>query len=167
MRKEPHVSSEAANNSAIRLTEQQDVEARPLMIWGLIPLVPKIPTRATGGALFAFEHTDMGKGGPPRHVHHDQDEYFYVVDGEFVMEVGDQRHHLKRGDCLFAPRRVPHAWACVSERGSLLTTVSPAGTFETFILETTKHATLPPPAEVAAAFAEHGMTLLGPPLAVE
>jgi quercetin dioxygenase-like cupin family protein len=139
---------------------------RPLMIWGRIPLVPKVSSRATNGALYAFEHTDMAKGGPPRHVHHEQDEWFYVVEGEFIMEVGDQRHHLKRGDSLFAPRKIPHAWACSSDRGSLLTTVSPAGTFETFLMETTEHATLPSPEEIAAAFEAHEMTVLGPPLAV-
>ena len=45
---------------------------KPLMIWGRIPLVTKVSTRATGGALYAFGHPNMAKGGPPLHVHHDQ-----------------------------------------------------------------------------------------------
>ncbi|MGE5607901.1 MAG: cupin domain-containing protein [Bacillota bacterium] len=141
---------------------------KPLSIWGLIPLAIKVSSKDTGGALFVFEHRHMGKGGPPRHVHHEQDEWFYVVQGTFRMEVGDERFLLRPGDSLFAPRKIPHAWACISdEPGTLLTTVSPAGTFETFILNTTRHATLPTPEEVARAFAAHGMTVTGPPLPVE
>src|SRR5262249_15456364 len=108
-----------------------------------------------------------GKGGPPRHVHHDQDEFFYVRAGEFVMEVGELKFRLKPGDTLFAPRRVPHAWAHVSDgRGTLLTIVSPAGTFGQFILETTRHEKLPSPEDVAKAFAAHEMTVVGPPLKI-
>jgi mannose-6-phosphate isomerase-like protein (cupin superfamily) len=139
-----------------------------LMIWGLIPLFTKVSAKDTGGELFVFEHTNMGKGGPPRHVHHEQDEWFYAIKGEFVMEVGDETFRLKPGDTLFAPRRVPHGWAHISdEPGTLLTIVSPAGTFETFIRDTTKFAELPTPEEVAKAFAAHGMTVVGPPLQVE
>ena len=50
--------------------------------------------------------------------------------------------------------------------GTLLTIVSPVGTFETFLRETTEHATLPPAEEVAQAFVAGGMTVTGPPLEV-
>lgn len=137
------------------------------MIWGLIPLLVKVSSGDTGGTLFVFAHEDMGKGGPPRHVHHEQDEFFYVVKGQFAMEVGDERFTLKPGDSFLAPRKIPHAWACISdEPGTLVTEVTPAGTFEEFILETTRHATLPSPEEVARAFAAHEMTVVGPPLSV-
>lgn len=139
-----------------------------LMIWGRIPLATKVASRDTGGAFYAFQHADMAKGGPPRHVHHDQDEWFYVVAGEFVAEVGDERFTLRPGDSLYAPRAIPHAWACVSdEPGTLLTTVSPAGTFEAFIMEATRHATLPSREKIAEAFERNGMTVLGPPLDID
>lgn len=44
------------------------------MIWGLIPLATMLSAKDTGGALFVFEHRNMGKGGPPRQVHHDLDQ---------------------------------------------------------------------------------------------
>jgi mannose-6-phosphate isomerase-like protein (cupin superfamily) len=138
-----------------------------LMIWGLLPLAIKLSTKDTGGELLVFQHTDMGKGGPPRHVHHAQDEWFYVVAGEFAMEIGDDKFRLRPGDSLFAPRKVPHAWAHVGDTlGTLITTVSPAGSFEAFILETTRHPSLPTPAEIETAFAAHEMTVVGPPLKV-
>lgn len=137
-----------------------------LLIWGIIPMSIKVSTADTGGTLFVFEHTDMPKGGPPRHIHFEQEEWFYVTHGEFAMEVGDEAFHLLPGDSFLAPRKVPHAWACVSPRGTLLTALTPAGTFEDFILETTTHAQLPSPEEIAQAFARHQMQVVGPPLQV-
>lgn len=147
----------------------QDRHEKPgLMIWGRIPLAAKVSTAETGGLFYSFEHRDMPKGGPPRHVHHEQDEWFYVIKGQFVFEVGDERFELSAGDSLFAPRGIPHAWACAGEApGTLLTTLSPAGTFETFILETTQHAELPSQEEIVKAFEAHNMSVLGPPLKVD
>jgi mannose-6-phosphate isomerase-like protein (cupin superfamily) len=137
------------------------------LIWGLIPLSIKLSGRDTGGEVLLFEHRDMGKGGPPRHVHFEQDEWFYVIKGQFAFEVGEQTFRLGPGDTLLAPRNLPHAWAHVDdEPGTLLTLVSPVGTFETFILDTTWHAALPAPDEVERAFAAHGMRVVGPPLRV-
>ncbi len=138
-----------------------------LSIWGLLPLATKLSGKDTDGQLFIFEHRDQGKGGPPRHVHHEHDEWFYVVKGEYAFEIGDRKFRATAGDSVLAPRHVPHGWACISdEPGTLLTIVSPVGTFEAFLRETTAHATLPPADEVARAFTEGGMTVVGPPLEV-
>jgi len=108
----------------------------------------------------------MGKGGPARHVHHAQDEWFYAVAGSFVFEIGDDRFELAAGDFIFAPRRVPHVWACVSDTpGTILIGVHPALTFERFIERLGELKAVPPAAELAALFAEHGMAVVGPPLA--
>lgn len=137
-----------------------------LKIWGLIPLTIKIHSKDTDGRLFLFEHNDMGKGGPPRHIHFEQEEFFYVTKGTFAFEIGDQKFTLTAGDSLMAPRGVPHAWACTCDCGSLLTMLTPAGPFEKFILDTTRYSSLPPQDEVVKAFADHGMHVVGPPLAV-
>jgi mannose-6-phosphate isomerase-like protein (cupin superfamily) len=136
-----------------------------LMIWGLLPLSIKLSAKDTGGESLVFEHKNMGKGGPPRHIHFEQDEWFYVVKGEFEFEVGTERYQLTSGDTLFAPRGIPHGWAHVGdEPGTLLTMVTPAGTFEDFILETTRLATLPPQDEMERTFTAHKMKVVGPPL---
>ena len=138
-----------------------------LMIWGLLPLSIKLSGRDTGGQVLLFEHNGVRGGGPPRHVHFTQDEWFYVIKGHFAFEVGAQAHRLGAGDTLFAPRGVPHGWVHVGEEpGTLLTLVSPVGKFEAFILDTTRHPTLPPPADVERAFADHDMQVVGPPLDV-
>jgi mannose-6-phosphate isomerase-like protein (cupin superfamily) len=137
-------------------------------IWGLIPLATKLSAKDTGGAMYIFEHREMGKGGPPRHVHHDQDEWFYVIQGEFAVEIGDEKFRLKPGDSAFAPRKIPHAWAHICDTpGTMITIASPAGTFETFLRDTTKQSTVPGESELARVFESHNMTVVGPPLKVD
>jgi quercetin dioxygenase-like cupin family protein len=136
-----------------------------LLIWGMIPLQIKVSTADTAGSLFVFEHADMGRGGPPRHFHYEQDEWFYAMKGEFAFEVGDQRFTLRAGDSLFAPRMVPHAWAYIGdEPGTLLLAVQPAGSLEAFFMENCEMDRPPTPEEAERSFAAHGMRVVGPPL---
>jgi mannose-6-phosphate isomerase-like protein (cupin superfamily) len=137
-------------------------------IWGTIPLQIKVSTDDTDGALFVFEHADMGKGGPPRHFHYEQDEWFYAIKGDFAFEVGDERFTLHPGDSLFAPRMVPHAWAYVGDDpGTLLLAVQPAGSMEAFFRQSCEMTRLPTPEEADRMFAAHGMKVVGPPLDVD
>ena len=118
------------------------------------------------GDLFILENTFMAKGGPARHLHYEQDEWFYILEGEFKFEVGAQRFQLRPGDSLLAPRLVPHVWAFVGEtRGRILVAFTPAGKMEAFFREVTKANAMPP--QVPELWRVHGMELLGPPLPVE
>jgi mannose-6-phosphate isomerase-like protein (cupin superfamily) len=57
-----------------------------------------------------------------------QAEWFYALEGEFSIEVGQERITLKPGDSLLAPRKVPHVWAYVgATRGRILIAFMPAG----------------------------------------
>jgi mannose-6-phosphate isomerase-like protein (cupin superfamily) len=116
-------------------------------------------------AIFILENTFHAKGGPARHLHYDQDEWFYAVEGEFVIEVGQERFTLGPGDSLLAPRQVPHVWAYVGEAvGRMLIVFTPAGRMEAFFREVTKANAMPP--QDPALWRAHGMELLGPPLHV-
>ena len=97
----------------------------------------KVTSKDTAG-LYVFEGVSGTKGGPGLHVHHEQDEWFYVLEGEFRFEVGDEKFTAKVGDSVFGPRKVPHVWARVSNGGRLLMAVQPAGTFEEFFQELAK-----------------------------
>ncbi len=122
-------------------------------------------TSPDGNSPFVLENEFHAPGGPPRHLHHDQDEWFYVVAGEFLMEVGDTRLTLRPGDSVLAPRRVPHVWACTGDgRGRIIVAFFPAGHMEAFFRATTPAQTMPKPDP--AVWEQHGMTLLGPPLAI-
>ena len=116
--------------------------------------------------LLVLENTFHAKGGPARHLHYDQDEWFYAVEGEFILEVGQERFRLLPGDSVLAPRRVAHVWAHVgSGRGRILVAFQPAGKMEAFFREVTKANAMPP--QDPALWRAHGMELMGPPLAVE
>jgi uncharacterized cupin superfamily protein len=80
-----------------------------------------------------FEHPNQGKGGSPRHIHFEQDEWFYVVKGEYAFEIGGEMFRLTAGDIMFAARNLTHGWANVGdEPGTLLTLVSRAGHSNSF-----------------------------------
>jgi quercetin dioxygenase-like cupin family protein len=133
---------------------------------GITTLAFKVASRDTGGALFVVEQTNHGRGGPPRHVHFAQEEWFYAVEGEFVAEVGGRVHRLAPGDSLLAPRNIPHVWAFVGGGvGRLLIAFTPAGQMEAFFRAVTATASMP--SENPELWLAHGMRVVGPPLAVD
>ena len=117
------------------------------------------------GRLLILENTLVQKGGPAKHLHHDQDEWFYVLEGEFAIDVGQERFRLVPGDSLLAPRKVPHVWAYLGGTGGrILITFTPAGKMEGFFREMAKsNAMAPQDPELWRAY---GMELLGPPLSL-
>jgi quercetin dioxygenase-like cupin family protein len=122
---------------------------------------------STENGMFIIENTFHAKGGPARHLHYDQDEWFYAVEGEFLIEVGQERFTLHPGDSLLAPRQIPHVWAYTGNgtRGKILITFNPAGQMEAFFREVTKANAMPP--LDPALWRAHGMELLGPPLQLD
>ena len=131
----------------------------------------KVSAQDTNGAMCVFEFTgQIGRDGP-RHLHHDQDEWIYVIDGEFQFEVGDKRFRVGAGESVFIPRKAPHVWACVSGKpGKIINVYQPAGKVEEFFRELGKYNGKPYVHEVLSIdefrrlFHDYGMDLLGPPL---
>lgn len=113
--------------AGIKVTAGQDRFGKARQI-GVSSTTFKIAGSDTAGGLFVIEQANSVKGGPPRHLHHEQDELWYVLAGEYVVEIGSDRHLLKPGDCILGPRRIPHAWAFVGDSpGRLLIAFTPAG----------------------------------------
>jgi quercetin dioxygenase-like cupin family protein len=122
-------------------------------------------TPSDESGLFVLENTFHEKGGPARHLHNDQDEWFYVAEGEFLLEVGQEKFRLKPGDSILAPRQVPHVWAFTGGmRGRMLISFMPAGKMVSFFREVTKANAMPP--QDPDLWRAHGMELLGPPMSV-
>ena len=112
---------------------------------------------------------------PPLHVHPEQDEGFYVLDGELSLYLaGGEERLVRAGEFFLAPRGVPHSYRAGDTGARALVQSSPAG-FEAFVERTSRPAAapvLPPPAapptaeqaaQLAAIAAEHGIEILGPP----
>ncbi|HET7273062.1 MAG TPA: cupin domain-containing protein [Rubrobacter sp.] len=128
----------------------------------------KVSALDTNGGLAVCELIDVHKGGPARHLHHEQDEWFYVVEGVYVIEVGDERYELGPGDSVLAPRKVAHVWAHVGEgRGRLIAALQPAGEIEAFFDKIAKLGSSLQREDLRRAFSSHGMELIGPPLSIE
>jgi len=157
-------SAPQGTGSAVRVEHGADRFGEMRKIAGVNQIAYKVASRDTGGNLFLLEQTTVRRGGPPRHLHHSQDEWFYILEGEFIAEVGAERMRLKPGDSLLAPRKVPHTWAYAGEApGRLLVAFLPAGQMEGFF-----HAIegLPNIPQDAKLFSDHGMELVGPPISL-
>jgi len=132
---------------------------------GVSSIAFKLSSQDPNG-LFILENTFHKKGGPARHLHHSQDEWFYAVEGQFIIELGQERIRLNPGDSLLAPRKVPHVWAYVGDtKGRMLIAFMPAGKMEAFFREVTKANAMPP--QDPELWRAYGMELLGPPLLIE
>ena len=121
---------------------------------------------ADSDGLLVLENTFLTRGGPPRHLHYAQDEWFYVLAGEFLVEVGQEQTRLKVGDSILAPRNIPHTLANISDQpGKVLITFAPAGQMEAFFREMGK-ANIMPGAN-PEIWRAHGLKLVGPPLKID
>jgi quercetin dioxygenase-like cupin family protein len=131
---------------------------------GFSTILFKVLPRETGDNLFVIEHKDLGHGGPPVHFHLHQEEWFYVMEGEVLFQVGDTRLTLRAGESLLGPRGIPHGFVGLGEKPAhMIIAFSPAGKMEAFFRE----ATVPNgPKMDAPLFARFDMQYVGPPLAV-
>jgi quercetin dioxygenase-like cupin family protein len=130
-------------------------------------LVFKLTGDDTGGALDYFTVAVAPHGGPPLHIHHRQEETLHVLSGRFKVRVGDEERILERGGFAFLPAGLPHAFRNLTDEPAEVIVVYTPGGGHHFYAELGPLARngTPDPAEVAACFARHGMTLVGPPLA--
>ena len=127
----------------------------------------KASSADTLGKYTMFENHIPPDGGPPLHVHHREDEWFYVLEGTFVFEVDGRPMTAKVGDSLLAPRDIPHRFLNVGrETGRLLGMVEPGG-FEHFFQELAAALNGAPefvPELLMPIAGKYGLELLGPPL---
>jgi mannose-6-phosphate isomerase-like protein (cupin superfamily) len=126
-----------------------------------VEIVVKVPGETTGGAFTVFEESNPVD--TPLHVHDNEDELFYVLEGEHLIQVGERELRVGPGGLVFAPRGVPHAQRRVVPRtGRLLVLTAPAG-LEGFFRELAEadRAGAIGPEAYASASAKYGITWLG------
>jgi quercetin dioxygenase-like cupin family protein len=121
----------------------------------------------TNGVLGAIEVAGPAGAVPPLHVHHREDEAFYVLDGDYSVFIGDEVIRASPGVWVWGPRGVPHGYQIHSERGRHLSLTMPGG-FEAFFEEVAAVATssAEPRNEMGRLVevaARYGVELLGPP----
>jgi quercetin dioxygenase-like cupin family protein len=126
----------------------------------------------TGGQMTIVEVTEPPGSEAPLHVHHRDDEGFWILEGDVTLEVGDTTIEASAGDYAFGPRGIPHRYT-VGDRGCRMLFILVPGGIEDVIRVTSEPAlsrTLPPPPEeeptseeiegLKAIVKEHGYELL-------
>jgi quercetin dioxygenase-like cupin family protein len=142
-------------------------------LWFLGQLVTiKSSSESTAGRVGVTETLAPRGSGSPLHVHHNEDEWFYVIEGELTFWVGGQVITAPAGSFAYGPREVPHTFIVSSEQARFLLVVEPAG-FEGFVRalgQPAQEHVIPPPATeppdvaaMTALAAEYGIEILGPP----
>ncbi len=81
----------------------------------------------SGGSYTTMELLIPPGKGPGLHVHDNEEEQFYVLEGELTYSVGDQTFHLATGDFVHIPRGTMHGFTNGARPAKLLATFSPAG----------------------------------------
>jgi quercetin dioxygenase-like cupin family protein len=146
-------------------------EGEALWFFGTLVTIKAGAEQTAGGALVTENVAPRGAGSP-LHVHHREDEWFYVLEGELTLWVGGEVVVAGAGGFVHGPRDVPHTFIVSSERARFLLVTEP-GTFEAFVRALAEPATRrevpdgpgapPDMAALAAVAAEHGLEILGPP----
>ena len=85
-----------------------DPDGGERLVFGEVTILVRASAETTGGAFSLFEEVPP-LVDTPLHVHENEDELFYALEGEHVIQVADEEIHLRPGGLVFGPRGVPHA----------------------------------------------------------
>jgi mannose-6-phosphate isomerase-like protein (cupin superfamily) len=136
-------------------------DAGERLLFGGITILVRVSSEESGGAFTLFEEVPP-LADTPSHIHRDEDELFYILNGDHVIRVGEVEYEVGPGDVVFAPRGVAHSQRrVVPGEGRQLVLTAP-GRFEGFFRELASadaRGTLGPEA-YAAASERYGLTWL-------
>ena len=134
-----------------RLAGHADAGER--LVFGDVTILVRVPATATAGAFSLLEEVPP-LVDTPLHIHRDEDELFYVLEGEHVYQVGAEEHRVGPGGVVYAPRGLPHSQRrVVPGEGRQLVLLTPGG-FEGFFRDLARAqaaGTLGPDAYAAAS----------------
>jgi mannose-6-phosphate isomerase-like protein (cupin superfamily) len=163
------MSSETAMTAAALMARPGEGQA----IWFLTNrMTIKATAESTGGAFGLVESLIAPGFSPPLHVHHREDESFWVLEGEVTMQCGDKSFRAGPGSFVFLPRDVPHSFVVEGDTPvRMLTLLTPGGGEGVFIDggRPAERDGLPPPApsDIAAlkqVSERYGAEIVGPPM---
>jgi quercetin dioxygenase-like cupin family protein len=134
-------------------------------LWFLgLPTLVRAGRETTNGAFGLIENWSMAPGfASPYHTHHNEDEAFYVLEGELEFVCGGNWLTAGPGAYIFGPREVPHGFRVVGNVPARLLLLCAPGGFEGFVLEMSTPAPAPPDMErLMAVAAKYRIDILGP-----
>ncbi len=146
-------------------------EGEALWFLGVLATI-KAAGETTANRLAVIDHLAPKGAGSPLHIHHREDEWFYILEGELRFWVGGQHIRAGAGSFVYGPRGIPHTFMVESAEARFLVGVEPAG-FENFMRALSEPApsrTIPPPApqppdpeRLRLVAEQFGIEIIGPP----
>jgi mannose-6-phosphate isomerase-like protein (cupin superfamily) len=139
-------------------------DGRPIDLGEGFAVAVKADELQSGGVVSVLETQEPPGFGPPVHVHHDCAEAFYVLEGEYVMYLGEDEVVCRPGSFIFVPRGVPHGFRtgnAVSRKLNFYFPASMVGYFDD--LSAVLRQQDVGDDELAKIAAQHGMEIVGPP----
>ncbi len=142
--------------------------------WFMNAYLRIILSRADSAAgVSIMEHKMLEGFGPPLHVHNNEDETFYILEGRFRFRLGDQAVERGPGESVHVPGGMVHTFRVLSQVGRFLTVTN--GAFEDMVMEASVPAAFPDLPEQAPFTLEDqtrlgiscnraGIEFLGPPI---
>lgn len=151
----------------LKIFAEQSDEGTPYWFLGGLSIV-KISSEQSGGALSVVEDRLPAGRGTPFHVHRDDDETFYLLEGQATFFSGAGSFQAGAGSTVFLPRKIPHGFR--ADTAARILIVTTPGGFDRFVAEAAEPAgalTLPPPRQPDFAWlttiaAKYGIEILGP-----
>lgn len=125
----------------------------------------------SGGHYDLLEFTiEPGPGVTPLHIHHDNEEAVYVLEGELTVQVGDDFHTLRPGSYAMAPRGVPHTYRSSGDKSARVLFTYMPGNHWQMLEEAAKHGPVEDESDIERVrpiLESYGIELVGPPLDVD
>jgi quercetin dioxygenase-like cupin family protein len=166
------VAVSATHVTAVVPTARKAGETGAIWFLGTLSVV-KASEESTNGHMAVVEMVAPPGFGSPLHVHHGEDEWFYVIEGALTVWVDGEVSELTAGSFAYGPRDLPHTFVVGSPSPArFLLGTEPSG-FENFVRELGEPAEaltlapanveLPSPERMTRVAAKYGMEILGPP----
>lgn len=147
----------SATSSALRHLRHAEGETHPVMG---DPLRFIMTAEQTGGAYALSEGEVRPGGGAPPHIHHNEDESFYVLDGMFTVTVNGSERRLERGDFIHVPRGAVRSFTNAGKANGRVLILHVPGAASGFYIAMGKLPFPPDLAEVARLAQRHGIELV-------
>ncbi len=133
----------------------------------------KATAQSTGGAYGLVESLAPAGSGPPLHVHHREDEAFWILEGTLTVRCGDQTFTAGPGSYAFLPRDIPHTFVVEGDSPARILSICSPGGLEQYFVASGRPAEslgLPPPSPIDVGLLvrvgqDFGVEILGPPMA--
>lgn len=162
------MTQQTSQTSALEPVAVRSGEGEARWWFGSLAVI-KATAADTGGQMTIVEVTEPPGTEAPLHVHHTEDEGFWILEGDVTFYVGDATIHARAGDYVFGPRDIPHRFTVGDSGCRMLFIFTPSG-IEDLIKATSEPArslTVPPPPEeppdlerIKAIVKEYGNELL-------